>query len=64
MLEWARAELGVALQTTDSIFGAEVPEQQLEVVADYLHGESRRRGGGEGAAARSAPRCELSPLVA
>lgn len=41
VLEWARAELGVALQTTDSIFGAEVPEQQLEVVADYLHGEGR-----------------------
>ena len=39
VLEWARREIGVGLQTTDSIFGADVKEEDEEKLRQYVQGE-------------------------
>ena len=43
VLAWLGRELGVQLQPTESIFGAELPAAELAAVRQYLYGELRCR---------------------
>ncbi len=39
ILAWARRELGAELQVSHSIFGASLPDSDVQAVRSYLQGE-------------------------